>query len=132
MKKILTLLSLSASFLGTVFLWFSFQAAPVSFDIVNDKEGHEFICSGAIAVFETGGINKRGATIGALCPEGQPRRPLAAVFINHPFLMPTGWILLAAGFLLQGILTFSEVDSSPLSSSERNLLRRVLKEKKLT
>lgn len=84
-RKTLTLLSLSASFLGSVFLWFSFQAAPVSFEIVKDKEGHEFICSGAIAVFETGGVNKRGAVIEPSAQkDNQGNRLLRCLSTIHP------------------------------------------------
>jgi len=126
-----SLLALLANLVGSIFLWVAFQAAPAGFASVTDSTGHEYMCAGDLGLFVMGGdINKRGALFGIPCPTEGKRRPLAAVFMDHPRLMPWGWGLLGAGFLLEFSLRFFEVSSEPLSSKERKLLRNFLAAKK--
>lgn len=106
MQKWAMLLSLVASFVGSLFLWFSFQSSSIGFESATDSAGHEYLCFGDVGLLEGGGDLKPTVKMGGFPCPAATRRPLVAVLLEHPRLMPAGWGLLSLGFFLQlGITT---------------------------
>lgn len=99
--------ALILNLLGTLLLFFSFQATSSDFKLVTAKEPSVFgtitryaLCVNNYTLIESD--SRHGIIMGhASCPSWEQARPAAVVNIEHPTFEGIGFILLLAGFLLQ-------------------------------
>jgi hypothetical protein len=107
--------------LGTVILFFSFQATSSKIRIITTSDQSETaLCVDREALFV---ITKTNWRIGGQpCPELEHARPAAVVNVERPSLVTVGFVILAAGFLIQ---LLSVPDPTTIDQ-----LRRELKELK--
>lgn len=93
--------ALVLNLVGTILLFFSFQATSSNVKIVTTMDTHDTaLCiEGRVLVEATG----RGGYVigGSKCPDWQNARPAAVVNIERPFMVTIGFLLLTAGFFFQ-------------------------------
>jgi uncharacterized membrane protein len=92
-------LALILNLLGTVVLFYSFQATSSKFRLVTTKVGRSSLCvdGQALITHEAGGL---GSLMGP-CPDWANSKAAAVVNIEHPTLIGVGFLLITAGFLIQ-------------------------------
>jgi hypothetical protein len=101
--------ALFLNLLGTVALFYSFQATSSNFRLVTQKT-HSALAGeqerSALCVYGhslvTGGSSGEFWSIGGgACPDWEHAKAAAVVNIEHPMLVGLGFLMIAAGFVLQ-------------------------------
>lgn len=106
-------IALAANLVGTVVLFYSFQATSSRFSIVTQDNGPRV----ALCVNELSLLNvqeDKGIMLGGKCPTWANNRPAAVVNIERPWLVTVGFILSFLGFAIQ-------FASTPSPQTERQL-----------
>jgi hypothetical protein len=115
-------IALSLNLLGTVLLFYSFQATSSDFKLVRSAPGSSSVLDQGPYAFHAMGVGSTtenyalcvsnytllasdahsGVSFGHMgCPNWDKARPAAIVSIEHPFFEGLGFVCLLAGFLLQ-------------------------------
>lgn len=93
-------IALVCNLLGTVLLFYSFQAESSDIKVVTTGEGEVALCVNGhlLAMSHAHG----GMTVGAVpSPEVENAKPAAIVNFDMPLLVDAGFIFILIGFLLQ-------------------------------
>jgi hypothetical protein len=104
-----TRIALVANLVGTVLLFWSFQATSSAFRLIRLDLGNSTfeyrICADEITI---SAVNTRGAIFMNMrpCPFSLDKRPVAIVTTEHQALVTVGFIFLLAGFFVQMLAAF--------------------------
>lgn len=92
-------LSASLNLVGSLLLFFSFQATSTDFLLVTNPDGQSALCVGKAALFVL--TLDRGLKMGTGCPEWQSGKPTAVVNTEHPKFAFWGLLMILVGFVSQ-------------------------------
>jgi len=106
-------LSAVLNIVGSILLFFSFQATSTKFLIVPTNDGRTALCVGSEAMFvvKPGG----GIGIGTKCPDSDKGKPAAVVNTECPVLAVIGFLMILGGFITQ----YKSIEKPAANRAER-------------
>jgi len=99
-KYLCAIFSAAVGFLGTILLFYSFQAASTPFLLVINKDSRAYLCVGNRALFSMTQDGSLG--VGTSCGDTTNARPAAVVNLEHRSWGIIGFVLLLLSFGFQG------------------------------